>query len=506
MRLRPTTTTRVRRPCHSPASVNVLNSEVLRLTGSCAPPILATSSSPSTHPAASCRCMGVRRQDSTRRPPFVGAIFGVLLLCFAYYHGTIFEGDRGTSSRPQTTNTSQDTAASGPIRLDTLETGQRFWAIRQLAAHHSKSALVMSTNANQGNWRCPTCNQWRRKTAYFCHRCAAEQPAAQTEAYWTEPDATWGAPWKPRRHRSPRPKDQRPLSPRAGAPKGGKDKRGKGKGGQPAQELIAALPPPPPSISSSSVRLEQPPNASAADEGTGKTLETLLAALYKQDKSALTPELQRLLEEQRLSSSKQMTKALHQATTKQGQARKTLQKLRDERVAFLSSWDLYLERLVKLLKQQTEEKERALTDYQTREANLVETIRTAVQDIATLQAAIAEPGTEVPQDVDDSDELMPAPETRDNGFLASLESALQTSKATTKLYSGKRKPAADVEASSEDEQAAKVARAVREGALKRLEDLRLRTQRSEQSLPASPVLPAPPVATATAMPDSGKAP
>ena len=353
----------------------------------------------------------------------------------------------------------------------------RQWVVRQLAGHHSRSTLTMATGGNQGSWKCPQCAQWRKRTAYFCHRCCAPQPT-NTDTYWADAewqdDSSWTAPWRHRRHRSPRPKDQRPFSPRGHPPKGGKgqggkDKGGKGKGQQ-SQELLAALPPPPPSITSSSVKMEPGQPSNVQEDGNQKMLEVLFAALHKQDKTTLTPELQRLLEEQRLSSAKQLTKSLHQATSKQGAARKSLQKLRDERVAFLSSWDQYLERLVALLKQQTAEKEKTLADYQARESVLVETIRAAVQDIANLQTAMAEPGQSVAISSEDSDELMPIPETKDNDFLQTLENALQTSKATTRLFSGKRKTGGEDEATSEGESAAKVAKAATESAQKRLEE------------------------------------
>ena len=69
-----------------------------------------------------------------------------------------------------------------------------------------------------------------------------------------------------------------------------------------------------------------------------KVLGSLLAGLQKQDKAALTPELQRLLEEQQqANSSKLLTKSLHKATTKQGSARKDLQRLRGDRVTWSRS-------------------------------------------------------------------------------------------------------------------------------------------------------------------------
>ena len=90
-----------------------------------------------------------------------------------------------------------------------------------------------------------------------------------------------------------------------------------------------------------------------------KVFGSLLAALQKQDKAALTPELQRLLEKQQANSPKLLTKSLHQTTTKQGSARKDLQRLREDRV-FL--WDAYLEQIVVMMRTQLEEKDKALRD------------------------------------------------------------------------------------------------------------------------------------------------
>ena len=69
------------------------------------------------------------------------------------------------------------------------------------------------------------------------------------------------------------------------------------------------------------------------------------------------PELQKLMDEQRTASSKRRAKALHQANSRQGVARRELHRLREERYQFLSQWDSYLEQLVTLLKKQTEEKD-----------------------------------------------------------------------------------------------------------------------------------------------------
>ena len=87
------------------------------------------------------------------------------------------------------------------------------------------------------------------------------------------------------------------------------------------------------------------------------------------------------------------------------------------------------------------------------------------------------------------------------------DNALQTSKATTRLFSGKRKTGGEDEATSEGESAAKVAKAVTENAQKRLEDFRARALPTNG---AQAVTPAPPdhamVSTNATLADPGSAP
>ena len=97
-----------------------------------------------------------------------------------------------------------------------------------------------------------------------------------------------------------------------------------------------------------------------------------------------------------------------------------------------------------LLKQQTEEKETALKNFQNKEAALVTEVKAATEEIARLQSLMAdELGAEViTSDAEDSDELMPTLSAHDTNFLQTLEGALQDSKDTTRMFSGKRKSVA----------------------------------------------------------------
>ena len=340
-------------------------------------------------------CMGHSRALA-RWPNLLLVATIAIDLYLLFQHGANYSGNRTSPACASQTHPCEDLTQSEPIRLSPE---LRRWAISQLASHHSKSTLTSGrmTTPTSTSWWCHTCKQWRGQKAVFCHRCASQQPD-QTywqEDKWQEP-GEWSAPWRPPRNQSPR-GGQPPLSPRGRErqrsqpkqpPKGGRQRdRGSGKGaakGPPDKggKTNAALPAPPPSFSSSSIRLEPTGISTATEDSSNKVLENLLSALHKQDKATLSPELVKLLEEQKLASAKNMTKALHQATTRQGTARKTLQKLREDRMVFLSSWDQYMEQLVSMLKTQTAEKEKTLKEFQTKEVALVSTIQTAVQEIA----------------------------------------------------------------------------------------------------------------------------
>ena len=77
--------------------------------------------------------------------------------------------------------------------------------------------------------------------------------------------------------------------------------------------------------------------------------------------------------------------------------------------------------LVTLLKQQTEEKETALKNFQNKEAALVTEVKAATEEIARLQSLMAdELGAEViTSDAEDSDELMPTLSAHDTNFSCS---------------------------------------------------------------------------------------
>ena len=182
----------------------------------------------------------------------------------------------------------------------------------------------------------------------------------------------------------------------------GKDGKGKGDGkpmvakGQPQDWPSLPPPPLPPSLP------EPPPAVFPADSAASSAqsrLDALLASL-RSTKDQLPPEISSLLGEQELEETKSHSKAFHKAVSAQEKAKKELVKVQTARRNFLNAWGSYVEKLQLLMKQQLEDQEKAMADFNQHEAKWNQQLADANKELAALSAL---PGGTVQQVSSDSD-------------------------------------------------------------------------------------------------------
>ena len=300
----------------------------------------------------------------------------------------------------------------------------------------------------------------------FCGRCGGTWQETVYSQRTVEIPPWQAQDWS-QRPRSPR----RQRSPRATSNGKGKGKQGKqgqppgqGKGGnalRPFGLQSLPLPPKPPQPPSHggppAPRSDQ--QALPIDDTAQKTLDALMHALSRQDRATLPLEIQRVLDEKDAGDSKKLTKMVQ--ASKQGAAKQELQALREERVTFLSQWDGYLEQLIETLTKQLADKEAALAEYHRKETALVARLNGAVQEIARIQASlVGDCGRAPDADAIEDEAMQPVP-SADEEILRTLSTALQTSKAATQHFNGKRKaPPETVEDSGLEDDIRKAVKAV----------------------------------------------
>ena len=310
-----------------------------------------------------------------------------------------------------------------------------------LKAHHSRPSLVEQAEAkllrqlgtppdampkvNDGqapeNW-CYYCSQYTKKTDKYCGRCgrpagtytANEEPAPWHTQSWAGLGAwqsanAWPGQQPPanpaaaeRRQRSRRTPSPRARAKGKGRGQMGKDGKGKGDGkpmvakGQPQDWPSLPPPPLPPSLP------EPPPAVFPADSAASSAqsrLDALLTSL-RSTKDQLPPEISSLLGEQELEETKSHSKAFHKAVSAQEKAKKELVKVQTARRNFLNAWGSYVEKLQLLMKQQLEDQEKALADFNQHEARWNQQLADANKELAALSAL---PGGTVQQVSSDSD-------------------------------------------------------------------------------------------------------
>ena len=296
-------------------------------------------------------------------------------------------------------------------------------------------------------WTCAQCKIKVKGTQNCCGNCG--QPwyqqtySGEYQDEWRRTDAGQNN-WKQRQ--------QRRQSPRPGTPRGGRQTeaqdgggqrptpKGAGKGKQPelADRLAGAVPQAPTAAAlPPAPRPGEQPSTSGEGEAQ-RTLDALLSALSRQDRGQLPPEVQRLMGETQASDAKRLTRALHQQTTKQGTARKDLAKLRDDRLAFMSQWQQYLEKLVELLTTQLTARDATLAEYNAREQALVIQVNDAVSEISRLQTLMADDAQEVDKSAQ-SEEPTSATTLPATEVLSSLQGALTSTRQFVVQMSGKRR-------------------------------------------------------------------
>ena len=137
-----------------------------------------------------------------------------------------------------------------------------------------------------------------------------------------------------------------------------------------------------------------------------KMLETLLSSLAASG-TELAPEMEQLVRQYKAESHKLHGKQLHQLVAKQTQARRELTRVNSERLAFERSWGDYINRLVKLLQEQMEERQRTMDAFAESEnswqAQLQEASSQLAQSTATTKTETAEP-----IDVDKEEDMVDA--------------------------------------------------------------------------------------------------
>ena len=141
------------------------------------------------------------------------------------------------------------------------------------------------------------------------------------------------------------------------------------------------------------------------------------------------------------------------------------QRLRDDRLRFVTHWQHYLEKLVALLTTLMTARDATMSEYQQKEKQLVVQVNEAVAEMNKLQSLMTD-GTAAAIGQDGTQETpMEAPQP-DRGVLNSLEVALRSTREAVTQLAGKRKagpPATVLDSEDEamDEKIKEAARDVR---------------------------------------------
>ncbi|CAE7245993.1 unnamed protein product [Symbiodinium natans] len=259
------------------------------------------------------------------------------------------------------------------------------------------------------SWRCSTCHQQNKLSQNYCGKCGHhwQEAIGATASYWTPQTP---APWRGDRvdntgRHGASPRRRAPKSPRrpgkgagqhvtesvAGPAKGKSKMTGKGAVEEAKQPpSLAALPEPPTTTIAVPPRSglpATPPTSSTTSER--KLLEALVA--HMGPTTELPPELAQQLEHYRVEDEKAQSRELHRIVARQAEAKRELGKLRTERATFCTGWNQYIQDLLGLVAQQTEERAQALQAYDAAEEKWTQRFVETSKQLARLAANKAAP-------------------------------------------------------------------------------------------------------------------
>ena len=213
-------------------------------------------------------------------------------------------------------------------------------------------------------WKCKFCRRLNKHSAILCGQCGRHWTFALDESYQHQPRThsqshgadSWSythweedTPWRSQDWDTGRWPSQSPrFASRSNTPHGkSKKKRHKKHKKQPDPQEHQAPPLPAspwsgnPGGKSSSVTSVAAASDSKSENKSEQKLKQVLSALKKHEAN-LTPELQQIVQESTQAQSQDVTKQLHSAVSKLGQARKALQKLRASRQNLHHVWRSYI--------------------------------------------------------------------------------------------------------------------------------------------------------------------
>ena len=241
-----------------------------------------------------------------------------------------------------------------------------------LASHHSADPhflhriTVEMEGTRPAPWKCKFCRRMNKHNAILCGQCGRHWTFALDESYTHQPrgtsrqqeDSSWSythwdeeTPWKNQQWNSGRqPSQSSRYSSRSHTPHGQrKKKKKKPKKSQTDKDYQEYQAPPLPASpwvghgggkGSSGAAVAQPPEPKS-DSKSEQKLKQVLSALKKHEAS-LAPELQQIVQESAQAQSQDVTKQLHSAVSRLGQAKKALQKLRASRQNLHHVWRAYI--------------------------------------------------------------------------------------------------------------------------------------------------------------------
>ena len=169
-----------------------------------------------------------------------------------------------------------------------------------------------------------------------------------------------------------------------------------------SQQLLQALPVVPQAAAPST------PVPSTTGEGADKlppAMMELVAALAQQ-KEALPPQVQALLEGHMATDHKNAAKSLHRLVSQQSQARLELSNIRRARAQYTAEWNSYLAGLSDLLAKQVEIKNKSMKEFAEAEEKWVTQLSTATRSIQQASgSAQASEVTDLTMDEDAADAM-----------------------------------------------------------------------------------------------------
>eukprot|EP00435_Cladocopium_sp_Y103_P063660 s676_g25.t1 len=252
----------------------------------------------------------------------------------------------------------------------------------------------------QTPWKCRYCKRLNKAAATYCgqrgrHWANAldgkyqhpQRPSSQRQVHGDQSYTHWeeDAPWTNQAWDSGRWPSRSPRhGPRSQTPKGRKPKNRGKKNKQKPEHETPPLPSSPWSGDGGGGKGQSAPAVSAHSGQDGKTESKVdqkyrqLMSVLKKNEANLTPDLQQLVQENSIAQSQDLTKQLHSAVSKLGQAKKTVQRLRASRQNLHHVWRTYIAESVNKWKTFCDQ-------FNTQDNDLAKQLQEALQAVSAAQ-------------------------------------------------------------------------------------------------------------------------